>query len=366
MSGEQRAFYAVVPAGGSGTRLWPLSRKDEPKYLHALAGGDRSLLQATMDRLAPVTAGERMFVVTGAAHQPKVVAQLPELPPGNVLVEPAPKNSAPAIGLAAAVIAQRDPAAVMGSFAADHVVPRPEAFVSAVRDAIAVAEQGYLVTVGIAPTYAATGFGWIQRGAELPGGLGEHVAEFTEKPPAEVAERYLASGRSLWNASMFVWSVATFLDELCTQLPELHDGLRRIAKAWDTPQRSEVLGEVWPTLAAEAVDDGVLVGAAQRGRVAVVPGDFEWHDIGDWNGLADLLPGDAAGNVGLGTGERLSVDDSGTVVAAAGGRLVATLGLTDLVVVDTPDAVLVAPRSRAQEVRRLVEELTRRGDTAHL
>lgn len=365
-AGDASTFHAVVPAGGSGTRLWPLSRRGEPKYLHALAGGQRSLLQATVDRLAPVTPGERVFVVTGTAHEPKVVEQLPELPADNVLVEPAPKNSAPAIGLAAAVIAQRDPHAVMGSFAADHVVPDADAFVAAVRDAIAVAAEGYLVTIGITPTYPATGFGWIQRGAALPGGIGEHVAEFTEKPPLELAEKYLAGGRSLWNASMFVWSVATFLDELRTELPELHDGLQRIAKAWDTPRRAEVLAEVWPTLAAETVDDGVLEGAAQRGRVAVVPGDFEWHDIGDWNGLADLLSADESGNVGLGSGARLSFDDSGTLVAAAGGRLVATLGLTDLVVVDTPDAVLVAPRSRAQEVRRLVEELGRRGDTEHL
>lgn len=360
-----RPLYAVVPAGGSGTRLWPLSRRHEPKHLHALSGGDRSLLQATVDRLAPVVPAERTFVVTGGSHRAKVAEQLAELPAANILVEPSPKSSAPAIGLVAAIIARRDPDAVMGSFAADHVVPDTESFLAALRDAVTVAERGYLVTIGIAPTYPATGFGWIQRGEPLPGDVGEQVAEFTEKPAAETAERYLAGGRSLWNASMFVWQVSAFLAELRIQLPDLHEGLSRIAAAWDGPARAAVLAEVWPALVAETVDDGVLVDAARRGRVAVVPGRFEWHDIGDWSGLAALLAGNGGGgggNVELGDGARLSVDDSRTLVAACGGRLVATLGLTDVVVVDTPDAVLVAPKHRAQDVRRLVEELNRRGD----
>jgi mannose-1-phosphate guanylyltransferase len=361
----ERALYAVVPAGGSGTRLWPLSRRRAPKFLHALAGGDRSLLQATVDRVAPLVPPERTFVVTGTGHREAVVAQLPELPAGNVVAEPAAKNSAPAIGLAAAIIAERDPDAVMGSFAADHVVPDADAFRAVLRDAVAVAERDHLVTIGIAPTYAATGFGWIRRGDPLPEGPGERVSEFTEKPAAELARRYLDDGRSLWNASMFVWRVSAFLTELARQLPDLHDGLTRIAKAWDGPERDTVLHEVWPALVPETVDDGVLVDAARRGRVAVVPGPFEWHDIGDWNGLAELLAA-GGGNVELGGGPRVSVDDAGTVVAATGSRLVATLGLRDVVVVDTPDAVLVVPRVRAQEVRRLVEELQRRGDDDHL
>ncbi|MBO0828526.1 MAG: mannose-1-phosphate guanylyltransferase [Streptosporangiales bacterium] len=362
----ERALYAVVPAGGSGTRLWPLSRRDAPKFLHALAGGDRSLLQGTVDRVAPLVPPERTFVVTGTAHRDAVAAQLPELPSGNVVAEPAARNSAPAIGLAAAVVAERDPDAVLGSFAADHVVPDADAFRAVLRDAVAAAERGYLVTIGIMPTYAATGFGWIQRGDPLPDAPGERVNEFTEKPPAELAQRYLDSGRSLWNASMFVWRVGVFLAELARQLPALHDGLTRIAKAWDGPDRDAVLREAWATLPAATVDDGVMVDAARRGRVAVVPGTFEWHDIGDWNGLAELLASGGDGNVDLGTAPRLSVDDTGTLVAADGGRLVATLGLRDVVVVDTPDAVLVVPRDRAQDVRRLVEELKRRGDDDHL
>lgn len=362
----ERALYAVVPAGGSGTRLWPLSRRDAPKFLHALGCGDRSLLQATVDRVAPLVPPDRTFVVTGTAHRDAVAGQLAELPAANVVAEPAPKNSAPAIGLAAAIIAERDPDAVMGSFAADHVVPDADAFRAVLRDAVAVAEHGYLVTIGITPTYAATGFGWIQRGDALPDASGESVAEFTEKPPAELAQRYLDGGRSLWNASMFVWRVDAFLGELARQLPALHEGLTRIAKAWDGPDRDAVLREVWATLPAESVDDGVMVDAARRGLVAVVPGTFEWHDIGDWNGLAELLATRGDGNVDLGTAPRVSIDDTGTVVAATGGRLVATLGLRDVVVVDTPDAVLVVPRDRAQDVRRLVEELKRRGDDDHL
>lgn len=362
----QPSLYGVIPAGGAGTRLWPLSRRNEPKFLHPLSENGRSLLQATFDRVSALATPARTYVVTGKAHRRKVTAQLPDLGLRNMIAEPEPKGSAAAIGLAAAVIATRDPNAVMGSFAADHVVGDEEVFASAISDAVALAQEDYLVTVGITPTYAATGFGWIQRGDALPEGVGEQVREFTEKPSKEVAERHLASGDALWNASMFVWRPTVLLGELEQQMPSLHEGLMRIAQVWDTGDRDRALAEIWPELPAESIDDGVVVDAASRGRVAVVPGEFEWHDIGDWNALAELLQHGEKGNVILGEGDWLSHDDQNTVVVSTRDRVVGTVGLRDMVVVDTPDAVLVLPRERAQEVRRLVQLLDERGDTDHL
>ncbi|MGH3098978.1 MAG: mannose-1-phosphate guanylyltransferase [Streptosporangiales bacterium] len=362
----QPSLYGVIPAGGAGTRLWPLSRKNEPKFLHPLSENGRSLLQATFDRVSALASPARTYVVTGKAHRRKVTEQLPDLGLRNMIAEPEPKGSAAAIGLAAAVIATRDPEAVMGSFAADHVVGDDEIFASAISDAVALAQEDYLVTVGITPTYAATGFGWIQRGDALPGGVGERVREFTEKPGREVAERYLAGGGALWNASMFAWRVATLLGELERQMPSLYEGLTRIAQVWDTGDRERAMAEIWPGLPNESIDDGVVVGAASRGRVAVVPGEFEWHDIGDWSALSELLQHGEKGNAILGEGDWLSHDDQNTVVVSTRNRVVGTVGLRDMVVVDTPDAVLVLPRERAQEVRRLVQLLGERGDTDHL
>jgi mannose-1-phosphate guanylyltransferase len=356
-------LYAVIPAGGSGTRLWPLSRADNPKFLHALTGTAASLLQATTQRLAPLSGPDRTFVVTGVAHASAVARQLPEVPEANILVEPSPRDSCAAIGLAAAIIDRRDPGAVMGSFAADHLVADPENFTEVVRVAIDAAADDYLVTVGITPTSPATGYGYIRHGAALraPGSLA--VSEFKEKPTIDVAQAYLDSGEYVWNAGMFVWRVSAFLAELELQLPELHTGLTRIAAAWDEPDRDAVLAEVWSTLPKISVDHGVMEGAAARGRVATVPGEFGWNDVGDWDTLGDILPADGDGNV-LVSGENLLTSDTkGAVVVAGAGRTVALLGLRDVVVVDTADALLVCPRDRAQQVKGIVDELKSRGAT---
>lgn len=251
-------LHAVIPAGGSGTRLWPLSRAGRPKFLLPLTGSTDSLLQATVGRLAPLVAPERTLVVTGQPHAAAVAAQLPGLPPDNILAEPAPRDSGAAIGLAAAVIAQREPDAVMGSFAADHLVQHRDSFAAAVREAVTGAEQGWLMTVGMRPTRPETGFGYVQYGAGTGSGSIRRVVQFKEKPDRELAERFVASGDYLWNASMFIWRVEVFLAELARQQPALHDGLVRIAAAWDTPRRAEVLAEVWPQLPRIAVEYAVM------------------------------------------------------------------------------------------------------------
>ncbi|HEY7225733.1 MAG TPA: sugar phosphate nucleotidyltransferase [Micromonosporaceae bacterium] len=373
-------FYAVIPAGGSGTRLWPLSRAEQPKFLHALTGPAQSMLQATVSRLAPLSPPECTFVVTGAAHAAAVARQLPELPDQNLLVEPSPRDSCAAIGLAAAVIARRDPQAIMGSFAADHLVRQPDAFVAAIRAAVVGAQRGLLMTVGITPTHPETGYGYLRWG-ESDGLQGEgseggiaRVAEFKEKPTADVAAEYLRSGQYLWNASMFVWRVDVFLAELARQQPALHAGLTAIAEAWATPDQDAVIGEIWPTLPRISVDHAVMEGAADIGMVATVPGDFGWTDVGDFHTLGEVLAQeefggtDDAGNVIVAEPDSVLLQDTtGSVVVSQSGRLVAMLGMRDAVVVDTADALLVCSRKQAQEIKGIVDELERRGGShSHL
>jgi mannose-1-phosphate guanylyltransferase len=354
-------FHAVIPAGGSGTRLWPLSRAGHPKFLLPLAGNAQSLLQATVQRLAGLAPPERTYIVAGESHAAAIAAQLPGLPRENILVEPAPRDSCGAIGLAAAVIARRDPDAVMGSFAADHVIQDVDRFTATIRQAIAGAEQGWLMTVGMKPTRPETGYGYVQCG-ETEGSV-RRVQRFKEKPDQDLAVKFVESGDYLWNASMFVWRVERFLAELARQQPVLHDGLTRIGAAWDTPDRQSMLDRVWPDLPRIAVDYAVMEGAAERGTVATVPADFGWSDIGDFRNLGELLPADEHGNaVMAGDGPPVLVQDStGMVVVSRTGRQVAALGLTGLIVVDTPDALLVCARDRAQDVKQIVEAVRDQG-----
>ena len=351
-------FWAVIPAGGAGTRLWPLSRAASPKFLHDLTGTGRSLLQSTWDRLTPLT-GSRVLVVTGVAHQVAVAEQLPALPADQLLAEPAPRDSMAAIGWAAAVLEARDPSAVLGSFAADHVIAHEDAFRACVAEAVAVAEQGYVVTIGIEPTHPATGFGYIELGAALGEGSAHAVTQFVEKPDRARAEEYLATGRFRWNAGMFVVRATVLLDLLAQWHPSLAAGLRALAADPTT------LPEVWPGLEKIAIDHAVAEPAAAEGRVAVVPGGFGWDDVGDFSSLGALLS-DADGMPGvrvLGDASSVRVVDAGGVVVPGGDRLVALVGLDDVVVVDTPDALLVMSRERAQDVKAVVDALRADGRT---
>ncbi|MEU4421847.1 sugar phosphate nucleotidyltransferase [Actinoplanes sp. NPDC024001] len=372
MSNEQAELYGVVLAGGTGTRLWPLSRAGHPKFLHPLTGTDASLLQGTVDRLDTLTSPERTFVVTGVAHAAAVSRQLSEVPEENVLVEPSPRDSCAAIALAAAVIARRDPDAIMGSFASDHLIADRTEFAAVIRKAMAGAEQGLLMTLGITPTRPETGYGYLQCGGSVDDSPVLKVEEFKEKPSYDVAESYVKSGNYLWNAGMFVWRVDAFLAELARQQPQLAAGVSRIAQAWDTAGREEVLGEVWPTLPRISVDYAVMEGAAAVGRVGTIPGDFGWNDVGDFHTLGEVLTADPAGNVIVGQSgdlERPTVllrDAESLVVLPQSGRLVAAMGVSDLIIVDTPDAVLVCPRERAQEVKHLVDELKELGHHGYI
>jgi mannose-1-phosphate guanylyltransferase len=350
-----RNLWAVVPAGGSGTRLWPLSRAARPKFLLPLLG-DRSLLQQTIDRLAPSVPPERTLVVCGPAHAAPVARQLPALPEGNVLVEPSPRGSGPAIALATALIARHDPAAVVGCFAADHEVSDLPRFDTALRTAVAAAREGWLVTIGLSPTRPETGYGYIERSDEIvagtPEGSAYRATRFVEKPDAATAAEYVASGRFLWNASMFVWQAQALLDEVARLQPALHAGVSRIAQVWGTPEQERVAADVWSGLAESTIDEGVL---EQATRIAVVPAEFGWSDVGDWNNLGELIERDDFGNSVR--GDVVQSQTRNSVVWSETGRLVALVGLENIAVVDTEDALLVVNRGDAQEVRTIVEQL---------
>lgn len=359
-------FHAVVPAGGSGTRLWPLSRQGVPKFLLDLVGSGRTLLQSTVDRLAPLAGPDGVLIVTGTQHVERARAQIPELVDDAVIAEPSPRDSMAAIGLAAAILEQRHGDVLLGSFAADHVVHDQRAFEQAVREAAQAARVGYVATIGIAASRPSTAFGYI-RAAE-PLGIDRaphtlHVAGFTEKPDAATARAYIASGEYRWNAGMYVVLTSVLLSHLAELRPALHDGLRTIAKAWDTPNRHTVLRDVWPTLEKIAIDHAVAEPVATSGGVAVVPGTFGWDDIGDYNSLAVLLPSDDdRGAKVLGdSADVIRIGSAGSVVVSSGKRLVAVLGLDDVVVVDTEDALLVTTRARAQQVKDMVAAVRTHG-----
>jgi mannose-1-phosphate guanylyltransferase len=259
----------------------------------------------------------------------------------------------------------------MGAFAADQLVRDVPAFQETLRQAVLGAREGLLMTIGITPTHPETGYGYLHVGAATGAGITRRVIEFAEKPLLDVAKAYVVSGDYLWNAGMFVWRVDAFLSELARQQPLLHQGLSTIAEAWDTPEREAVLGDIWPTLTKISVDYGVMEGAAAAGLVGTVPGAFGWNDVGDFHTLGDLLDGDADGNVVVdladgacgGKSTVLMHDTQRVVVVPRSGRLVAVVGLHDLIVVDTPDALLICPRQRAQDVKQIVETLKARGDT---
>lgn len=367
-------FHVVIPAGGSGTRLWPLSRAANPKFLQPLTGTNRSLLQSTFDRLAPLAERGRLMVVTGAGHAGAVARQLPELPVEQIVAEPSPRDSCGAIGLAAALIERREPGSVMGSFAADHVILDTERFAESVRVAVEGARAGHMMTIGITPTHAETGYGYIHCGEPLDSPAIRSVLEFKEKPPRQTAQDYLDSGEYLWNASMFLWRTDVMLAELERQRPDIHAKLVTIAEYWDTPEREAVLDREWTTLPKIAIEYAVVEGSAGVGKVATTPGDFGWFDVGDFDALGQLLDPRSPDSVAvLDTGQSvaagqgvLSLESERLVIVPSGGRLVATLGLSDVIVVDTPDVVLVCRRNRAQGVKQLVEDLRNRGQTQYI
>jgi mannose-1-phosphate guanylyltransferase len=355
-------FYSVIPAGGIGSRLWPLSRADAPKFLHDLTGSGESLLRATWERLSPLSGEQRIMVVTGRAHRAAVEAQIPELADRNVVLESEPRESSAAIGLAAAILARREPDVIMGSFAADHVIMDRPGFEKAVRQAIAAADDGYIVTIGIEPTEPAVGFGYIQRGdpieiADAPDA--RMVKSFVEKPDRATAERYLADDEHLWNGGMFIARADRLLDQMRDSEPALVAGLEELAAAWDDPAaRGPAVDRIWPGLRKIAIDYSVAEPAAAAGRLVVIPGEFDWDDVGDFSSIAKLQSGGRKADlVILGENARVLADASTGIVISQTDRIISLVGVQDIVVVDTPDALLVTTKANAQRVKSVVDAL---------
>lgn len=354
-------FYPVIPAGGSGTRLWPLSRQGAPKFLHRLGADERSLLQLTLARIEPLAPPQQTFVVCGPAHRAAIRNQIPQVPTRNLVAEPSGRNSGPAIALAAAIIHEVDPDAVMGSFAADQLISVGDAFRTAVRTAIEVAATGRLVTIGVPPRTPETGYGYIEVGDRLGIGDARSVKSFKEKPDAVTAQRYLDSGGYLWNAGMFVGRTADLLADVREHAPEIAERVQLVAELWHTDHDAArlVLQEVWKEMPSISIDHAIVEHAADDGRVATVPSNMGWSDIGDWDTIAEL---------GLAEGSRLAqpddtllLDSPGSFATSASGRAVTVVGVPDVVVVETDTCILVVKRSEAQRVKDAVEAWKARG-----
>lgn len=356
-------------AGGGGTRLWPVSRRKRPKQSLRLFG-ERTLFQLAVDRILPMIPPERVWVVTAEDQAGDLMSQSPEVPKGNFLIEPVPRGTASVVGLAAITLRKRDAECRMACLTADHFIADVRAFQRVLRAAFALASEGDLVTLGIKPTAPATGFGYIEGGearGEFEGQAAFRVRAFKEKPDRQTAEKYLAAGRYSWNSGMFIWRADRILAEIERQMPALYRGLKKIEAALDTPRFRAVLQDVWSGLEKQTIDYGVMEGAR---NVSVIPGDrLGWWDLGSWDRLFEVLKADSSGNLLLG-GNIRALDTRGTLVyreqAGQAPRLIVTLGVQNLVVVDAGDVILVCPREEVESIRRVVEELEREGQDAYL
>ena len=354
-------YYAVIMAGGGGTRLWPLSRQSRPKQLLSLFD-ERSLFQIAVSRLEGVFPYERILVVTVESQAALLKAQVPEIPAENYLIEPLPRGTASVVGLAAIALQQRDPQAVMAILTSDHYIGNEYRFRRLLEAAFTVAQEGYLVTLGVEPTFPATGYGYIQRGSLL-GRYNKldvyEVLRFIEKPGEEAAREMLLSGDHAWNSGMFVWRVDAILDEIKRQMPQLAQTLAEIGQAWNTAQQAEALQKLWPALKNETIDYGIMEGA---NKVAVIPAaGLGWSDVGSWDSLFDVFQGNKQGNIVMG-GEHIALDTQRSLIYVnQPHRLIVTIGVEDLIVVDTGDVLLVCRKDQAQKVRQVVDQLKESG-----
>ncbi len=355
-------LYALILAGGIGTRLWPRSRSNNPKQMLGLTS-ERTMIQQTLDRILPLIDPSRIWVMTNAEYVDLVRAQLPDLPPENVVGEPAPRGTAPAIGLGAQVVAKHDPQGVMFALHADHYIADDEGFRTAMQAAAAVAQKGWLVNLGITPTRPETGYGYVELGKAV-GDFAEQTAyevvRFREKPDAETARQYVESGQYLWNSGIFCWRADRIQQEFARHLAPIQDVLTHIGATVDTPDFQLTLWREWDAIQGETtIDHGIMEHAD---KVATVPMSVGWNDVGAWDSLAALLPHDANGNCITGTGDTIVLDTHNVFIHSTE-KLVAVVGVQDLIVVDVEDALLITRPDRAQDVKRVVNELKARGRT---
>ncbi|MEK7728697.1 MAG: mannose-1-phosphate guanylyltransferase [candidate division KSB1 bacterium] len=351
-------MMALIMAGGSGTRFWPKSRESHPKQLLQIVG-EGTMLQNTVRRLNPLISAERIFIVCKESQREALLAQVPQLPAQNIIVEPWGKNTAPCIGLAALFMRKRFGDEVMVVLPADHLIGPAENFRAILATSGRIAsERKVLITIGIPPTFPATGYGYIQRSNEVLGEgtlQAQKVKAFAEKPNLETAQRFLASGDFLWNSGMFVWRVSTIMEQFEEHLPQLSDGLREIDQALGQAHEHETIGRVYQQIKSISIDYGVMEKAKE---VVVLPANFEWNDIGSWDEVYKLSDKDKDQNA-LNNDNHLLYESTGCLVEVKD-KVVATVGVHNLVIVESEGALLICPRERAQEVKELVELLKRK------
>jgi len=359
-------YYAVIMAGGSGTRLWPLSRKDRPKQSLAFIG-DRTLFQKSVDRLLGLFPYERILVVTIEEQVDLLKNECPEIPNENYVIEPLPRGTASVVGLAAVAIADRDPEGVMAILTADHLIKNEAHLRQLLRAAHQLSNDEYLVTLGITPSFPSTGYGYIQKAKQL--GIYQdlqafEVEKFKEKPDKETAKALVSDGQHVWNSGMFIWKVDTIMAEFERQMPDLFEKLEKIHKSWSTNKRSDTLQSLWPTIKKQTIDYGIMENAL---KVAVIPSvDLGWHDVGSWDSVFDALDPDDAGNIEL-AGNAVVFDTHGTLICEdSADRLIVTIGVEDLIIVDSGNALLVCDRKQAQRVRDAVRKLENDGRDKYL
>lgn len=354
------SYYAVIMAGGGGTRLWPLSRKASPKQVIKLFG-EQSLYQIAVARLQGVIAPEDIRVVTTRDLFADLQQSTPFMNAEQFLLEPQPRGTASVVGLAAAVLSLQDPQAMMAIMTADHIIQNVSLFQQLLREAQAVAQQGYLVTMGILPTEPATGFGYIETGERLPDQTdirAHRVIRFVEKPNLETAQHMLAAGNYYWNSGMFFWRVDVILEQFRQFMPDLYERLMRIRDAWQTPQRDEEIASLWPDIVPQTVDYGIMEKAE---RVAVLPAEgMGWHDVGSWNSLNEVIHADENDNILLGD-QIIDLDTRASIVYEKDStKVVATLGLQDMIVIDTEEALLVCRREDSQRIKEIIQAINNR------
>ena len=336
--------YAVILAGGVGSRFWPFSRELEPKQFMKIIGQE-SLLQATIQRLSGVVEARRVYIITNHIYFYEVKAQVAKfgIPDANIILEPQGKNTAPAVGLCAKLISKMDKEAVLLVLPSDHYIKNIENFKRTLKQAIACAGKDFLVTIGIKPSVPSTGYGYIKVNGKKNGHI--VVDKFLEKPDLNKAKKYFKDKKFFWNSGMFIWKASVFLEEVKKYLPKLYAHLQLINSVND-------IQKIWPRIDSISVDYGIM---EHSKRIALVPADFYWTDLGSWDALAEILPKDKNGNIA--GSDILNLDSQGVCVFSRGNRLVSTIGIKDMVIADTPDALLVCDRNRTQDVKQLVEKL---------